>query len=76
MGNFVSDGKGHEETGKRDRKRVRNPELWKRNIAKRRRNSGESYEGRGGKQQRSRKIKKKAVGMVVSTNATKMFQKK
>ena len=58
MGTIVSDGKGHEKTGKRGRRRVRNPELWKRNITKRRRNSGKSYEGRGGKQQRSRKIKK------------------
>ncbi|XP_052218286.1 uncharacterized protein LOC127835889 isoform X3 [Dreissena polymorpha] len=45
-------------TSGRGRKRVRNIEEWKRNVMKRRRNEGKSYESRKGKLQSQRCVKK------------------
>ena len=53
----VTVGQEKDTGGKRGRKWVRNPEMWQKNIRKRRRNSGKSYVGRFGKEMRSRKMK-------------------
>ena len=43
----------------RSRKRKRNPDIWKQNVRKKRRQSGQSYENIKGKNVRSREVKNK-----------------